>query len=72
MSKLIRIALAVMVLCLSAAAQTETKNELGLSLGAGLVPQRTTLLPNQPIACNRPTSSLLFRWRPSLLCPRCV
>ena len=42
MSKLIRIALAVMVLCLSAAAQTETKNELGLSLGAGLVPQRTT------------------------------
>ena len=42
MSKLIRIALAVMVLCLSAAAQTETMNELGLSLGAGLVPQRTT------------------------------
>ena len=42
MSKLIRIALTVMVLCLSAAAQTETKNELGLSLGAGLVPQRTT------------------------------
>ena len=42
MSKLIRIALAVMVLCLSAAAQTETKNELGLSLGAGLVPQRAT------------------------------
>jgi len=42
MSKLIRMALAVMVLCLSAAAQTETKNELGLSLGAGLVPQRTT------------------------------
>jgi hypothetical protein len=30
------------MLCLSAAAQTETKNELGLSLGAGLVPQRTT------------------------------
>ena len=42
MSKLIRIALAVMVLCLSAAAQTETKNELGLSLGAGLIPQRST------------------------------
>ena len=42
MSKLIRIALAVMVLYLSAAAQTETKNELGLSLGAGLIPQRST------------------------------
>ena len=40
--KLIRIALALLVLCISAAAQTETKNELGLSLGAGLVPQRTT------------------------------
>ena len=42
MSKLIRIALALLVLCLSAAAQTETRNEVGLSLGAGLVPQRTT------------------------------
>src|SRR3974390_3612444 len=48
MSKLIRIALASLVLCLSAAAQTETKNELGLSLGAGLVPQRTTAA-GQPV-----------------------
>ena len=42
MSKLIRFALALLALCLSAAAQTETKNELGLSLGAGLIPQRST------------------------------
>ena len=48
MSKLIRIALALLVLCLSAAAQTETRNEVGLSLGAGLVPQRTTAA-GQPI-----------------------
>jgi hypothetical protein len=42
MSKLIRTVLASLQLCLSAAAQTETKNELGLSLGAGLIPHRTT------------------------------
>jgi hypothetical protein len=42
MSRLIRIALAFLLLCLSATAQTEIKNELGLLLGAGLVPQRTT------------------------------
>ena len=42
MSKLIRISLTLLALYLSAAAQTETKNELGLSLGAGLIPQRST------------------------------
>ena len=48
MSKLIRIVLATLLLCLSAAAQTETKNDLGLSLGAGLVPSRTTA-SGQPV-----------------------